>query len=79
MYYVYILKNNVTEKYYTGFSQNLKSRLKNHKQKTVKTTKGDGNYTLIWYCAFVEKTKALDFEKYLKHGSGYAFARKRLT
>jgi putative endonuclease len=28
---------------------------------------------LIWYCAFPDKYKALEFEKYLKSHSGRAF------
>jgi putative endonuclease len=32
----------------------------------------------MWYCAFPDKYKALEFEKYLKSGSGRAFAKKRL-
>ena len=34
-------------------------------------------WRLIWYSYFVDRDKALAFEKYLKSGSGYAFARKR--
>jgi len=77
MYYVYILKNELTDEIYKGFSENLKTRLNSHKEKTVKTTK-EGSYKLIWYCAFKEKSKALNFEKYLKHGSGHAFAKRHL-
>jgi len=33
---------------------------------------------LVWYCAFPDKYKALEFEKYLKSHSGRAFAKKRL-
>ena len=79
MYYVYILKNSQTGEHYTGFSTDLKTRLQSHQEKTVKTTKGTGSYKLIFYSAFENKAKALDFEKYLKHGSGHAFARKRLV
>jgi putative endonuclease len=32
----------------------------------------------IWYCAFPDKYRALDFEKYLKSHSGRAFAKKHL-
>ena len=77
MYYVYILKNKITGELYNGFSEDLKTRLKSHKEKTVKTTK-KGAYELIWYSAFLEKQKALDFEKYIKQGSGFAFTRKHL-
>ena len=79
MYYVYILKNSQTGECYTGFSADLKTRLKSHQGKTVKTTKGAGYYKLVFYSAFETKIKALDFETYLKHGSGHAFARKRLV
>ena len=74
MYYVYILQN-TNGRSYVGFTRDLKTRLKSHKEKTVKTTK-DSKHQLIFYCAFKDKQKALDFEKYLKHGSWYAFVRK---
>ena len=77
MYYVYILKNLKTGAHYTGFSENLKNRLQSHKGKTVKTTK-TAEHKLVFYSAFETKTKALDFERYLKQGSGHAFANKRL-
>lgn len=78
MYYVYILKNLETGEHYTGFSENLKTRIRSHAEKTVKTTK-EGKHKLVFYSAFENKKKALDFEKYLKQGSGHAFARKRLV
>ena len=79
MYYVYILKNLEKNTFYTGFSEDLKTRMRSHKEKTVKTTKAQGQNKLIFYSAFENKKKALDFEKYLKQGSGFAFARKRLV
>jgi len=33
---------------------------------------------LVFYAAFETKKKALDFEKYLKTNSGFAFRNKRL-
>jgi putative endonuclease len=77
MFYVYILQGASSDKIYIGFSTDLKQRLKNHKEKTVKTTQKE-NYRLIFYCSFFNKYKALEFERYLKHGSGHAFARKHL-
>ena len=35
-------------------------------------------WELVWYCAFPDKYRALEFEKYLKSHSGRAFAKKRL-
>jgi len=45
----------------------------------LKNSETGGQYKLIFYSAFENKVKVLDFEKYLKHGSGHAFARKRLV
>jgi predicted GIY-YIG superfamily endonuclease len=36
-------------------------------------------WKLVWYCVFTTKKQAIDFEMYLKQGSGFAFARKHLT
>jgi putative endonuclease len=77
MYYVYILKCNDNSPY-TGFSENLKERFKRHQNGYVPATKPRLPVELIFYCAFVDKYKALEFEKYLKSGSGRAFMQKHL-
>ncbi len=79
MYYVYILQSKKDKSFYTGFTENLKERLKNHNWHMADYTKTKAPFELVWYCAFKDKKKALDFELYLKQGSGFAFARKRLT
>jgi putative endonuclease len=63
---------------YTGFTEDLNRRISQHNEATEGYTKGKGPWELVWFAAFGTKEKALDFEKYLKHGSGFAFARKRL-
>ena len=78
MYYVYILRDS-TGRIYTGYSNDLKKRLQYHQGHSVNTTKNYSDPTLIWYCAFKNKQRALAFEKYLKAGSGHAFAKKHLT
>ena len=77
MHYVYILKNEVGRKY-IGVTHDLKQRLSQHNSGSTKTTKSRGEFKLIWYCAFIDKLKAYEFEKYLKSSSGYAFTSKRL-
>lgn len=77
-HYIYILKcfdNSV----YVGFSDNLKNRVNYHNKGLVNSTKEKRPVKLLWYCCFNNKTKALKFEKYLKHGSGFAFTRKHLV
>ena len=77
MYYVYLLTNHGGRKY-IGFSEDLKTRLRAHQSKSVKTTKSADDMRLAFYAAFKNKTKALAFEKYLKQGSGFAFTNKHL-
>jgi predicted GIY-YIG superfamily endonuclease len=77
MYYVYILKS-CDNSTYTGFTEDLKERLMRHKSGHVPATKPRLPIELIFYCAFISKYKALEFEKYLKSGSGRAFMYKRL-
>ena len=77
MYYVYVLKSEADGSFYTGLTEDLKRRIAEHNSGNAKYTSAKADYALVWYCAFLEKKKALDFEKYLKQGSGYAFARKR--
>jgi putative endonuclease len=76
MHYVYVLKDE-RQKVYVGYSHDLKKRLEYHRAGEVVTTKTYTEPQLVWYCAFRDKKKALDFENYLKAGSGHAFLRKR--
>ncbi|OGZ84209.1 MAG: excinuclease ABC subunit C [Candidatus Staskawiczbacteria bacterium RIFOXYC1_FULL_38_18] len=79
MFYVYIIQSQKDKSYYTGCTEDLKNRLKEHNAGKAKFTSSKMDYVLAWYCAFNDKKKALNFEKYLKQGSGFAFARKRLV
>ncbi|MEK7542989.1 MAG: GIY-YIG nuclease family protein [Patescibacteria group bacterium] len=78
IFYVYILRSKVDKSYYVGFSEDLRKRLKDHEWYDVKSTKSKAPYDLIWYGGFKEKRRALNFERYLKSGSGFAFRNKHL-
>lgn len=77
MYYVYILKLNDSSPY-VGFSEVLKNRIIDHQNGKCTTTKNKRPIELIWYCAFQDKYRALEFEKYLKKSAGIAFRNKHL-
>jgi len=79
MYYVYIIQSKKDKSYYTGITEDLKARLQEHNRGNVKYTSSKIPHEITWYCAFRNKNKALAFEKYLKQGSGFALARKRLV
>ncbi|NBX65449.1 MAG: GIY-YIG nuclease family protein [Proteobacteria bacterium] len=79
MWYVYIIKSvNVANQEYVGASKDLKRRIQEHNEGKSTHTSKYGPWKLIWYCAFEDKHKALDFERYLRSHSGKAFSRKRL-
>lgn len=78
MYYVYIIQSQKDKSHYVGSTADLKKRLQEHNRGEVKYTSSKTPYKLVWYCAFRNKKKAIDFEKYLKQGSGFAFMKKRL-
>ena len=76
MWFVYILKC-ADSSYYTGCTSDLDDRLNRHLKRENTYTKDKLPVTLIYYSAFQNKYKAYEFERYLKSGSGKAFARKR--
>lgn len=74
MYYVYILQ--CKDGFYTGCSSDLKERMERHIAGRVPATANRLPVRLITYIAFQNKYVAYAFEKYLKSGSGRAFAKK---
>lgn len=78
MYYVYLLRSiKNPSKTYIGFTNNLEQRLETHNSGGSIFTEPDRPWKLIMYLAFDSEQKAIEFEKYIKVGSGYAFAKKR--
>jgi putative endonuclease len=79
MFYTYILRSEQNpDRFYYGFSSDLKKRLRVHNQGGNVSTKTGVPWTLAWYGGFESESAAIDFERYLKTASGKAFARKRL-
>ena len=79
MIYVYILQCIAEpDRFYTGFTDDLKARLEAHNAGQVSHTSKFKPWRLNTYLAFNDKSRAIAFEKYLKSHSGLAFAKKRL-
>src|SRR5205814_698505 len=79
MWYVYIIGSiSSPEQEYIGATADLKQRMSDHNAGKSAHTAKFKPWKLVWYCAFPDKYKALEFEKYLKSHSGRAFANKRL-
>lgn len=79
MKYVYILES-LTERehFYTGVTGDLKARLSTHNSGSVTHTAKHRPWRVKTYIAFSDEDRAFAFEKYLKSGSGRAFAKARL-
>jgi predicted GIY-YIG superfamily endonuclease len=79
MKYVYILESiREPDRHYAGSTDDLKARLRKHNAGEVPHTSKFRPWRLKTYLAFSNEKQAVAFEKYLKTGSGRAFAKKRL-
>jgi len=77
--YVYILESVANaEHFYVGVTTDLRARLKKHNDRQVSHTSKFAPWRIKTYVAFSDEHQALEFERYLKSGSGRAFAKKRL-
>ncbi len=79
MFYTYILKSKKDGKMYTGFTNNLRKRFKQHNDGKSTYTKGRGPYELVYYEACLDEKDARSREVYLKSGRGKRFIKSRLN
>ncbi len=79
MTYVYIIRSikNPFQRY-VGLTKDLKRRLAEHNNGQSSHSQKFRPWKIETYIAFEESKKAIEFERYLKTGSGQAFSRKRL-
>lgn len=77
--FVYILKNaDSPPHYYTGLTSDVSARLAAHNQRNGHYTSGRGPWHLDAVIEFADEARAAKFERYLKSGSGGAFAKRHL-
>ena len=67
MFYVYMIKSINRNFVYTGYTDNLKRRFKEHNSKQNISTKLYAPFKLIYYESYLNKLDALDRERQLKH------------
>ena len=78
MFYTYVLLSKNDDKFYTGYTQNLKVRFEQHNKGHVASTKERRPLTLIYYEACLNQKDAIHREKYLKTYHGKTFIKERL-
>lgn len=78
MHYVYVLYDKTQDKMYTGLTNNLERRLKEHNRGEARTTVRMKERKLVYYEACTSKSDAHKREKQLKTGFGRGYLRRRL-
>ena len=75
--YVYLLRSKAhPDRRYVGLTTDLAKRLGEHDTGASKHTAKYAPWELIVAVYFADQLKAEAFERYLKHGSGHAFANR---
>jgi len=79
MQYVYLIESTGdAPQRYVGTTSDLRRRLAEHNAGKSPFTSQFKSWRLVTYIAFSDKRRAPEFERYLKSGSGHAFANRRL-
>ncbi|HRD45895.1 MAG TPA: GIY-YIG nuclease family protein [Caulobacter sp.] len=77
MFYVYLLESLAAPgERYVGLTTDLRARIAAHNAGRSPHTAKFKPWKLIAYFAFSERMRASTFERYLKSGSGHAFANR---
>ena len=77
MFYVYVLES-PDDELYTGYTKDLRKRVKEHNQGLNFSTKRYGPWKLIYYEASLNEADAKRREKYLKTTQGRRLMKRRL-
>jgi putative endonuclease len=77
-WYTYILLSEKDNKVYSGCTNDLKNRLKEHNCGKVLSTKNRLPFKLIYFENCLNKSDAYAREKYLKSGMGKRYIKNRL-
>ena len=78
MYYTYILQSKKDRQFYTGYTNDLKERVKLHDMGKVESTKNRLPVKLVYYEACLNQQDATHREKYLKTSWGKRYIKSRL-
>jgi predicted GIY-YIG superfamily endonuclease len=78
--FVYVLRSQVDpSRYYSGLTSNVRRRLETHNSGGSQHTAQFRPWHLVAAVEFSNQDSAVRFERYLKSGSGRAFAKRHFT
>ena len=78
MYYTYVLQSDKDDRFYTGFTKDLKLRFEQHDKVVVDSTRDRRPLRLVYYEACLHQDDVTRREKCLKTYHGKMFLKKRL-
>ena len=78
MHDVYVVRSQRDSQFYTGCTQDLRQRLKQHEAGKVSSTQLRRPLQLVYYEAYLNADDAYRRERYLKSGLGKRDLKKRL-
>jgi predicted GIY-YIG superfamily endonuclease len=79
VHYVYLLcSESAPQQRYIGLTDDVQARLASHNSGANPHTAKFKPWRLVGYVALEARERAVALERYLKHGSGHAFANRHL-
>jgi putative endonuclease len=78
MFYTYVLRSEIDNKSYVGWTVGLRKRYIKHQSGEVTATKDRRPLKLIYYEGCLSREKAIRREKYFKTGFGRRFLKSRV-
>jgi len=77
-HYVYVLQSKSDQNFYTGVTENLRQRLRDHNYGRVDSTKDRRPLRLIYFEGCLTKKDATKREEYLKTAWGKRYIKNRI-
>ena len=78
MWYTYVLESQQNKRWYTGSTNDLRKRFRQHNENKSRYTSKRGPWKLIYYEACHSEEDTRSRELYLKSGMGKRYLRNRL-
>ena len=76
-FYVYVLQSQKDNNFYTGYTNDIKRRIKEHNEGKNKSTKNRRPFKLIYWEGCLNQQDATSREKYLKSSWGKRYIKNR--
>ena len=77
-YYTYVLQSSKDDKFYIGWTVDLKSRVQKHNKGLIDSTKYRNPLKLVYFEGCLSKKQAIIREKQLKTGFGRKYLKSRV-